>query len=258
MLVVVPLPSLSQCVSECSAQKSSSNSGCSRLAWHWGKLPVVLGAQGHVQAAVQASLPDPPFQLQSHRAALLVLLLEQRGSAWPCLLHPFHLPRLQTGDLMSWASLLSIPAEQSLLSCPPAALPWAPLAGSWLHTLLAWDCREGGSPARSRHREFCLPWSSPCLDTPGGVAALELHLLPSWTILCIQTRETTHSNLERCCGISSASATYLSSKLKAECIFYLGLQWLCVPAVCSSQVLPVPAVHGTGLIPVVNHLGNAF
>lgn len=78
MFVVVPLPSLLQCVSECSAQKTSSNSGCSNGTE--GSF-LVLSAQGHVQAAVQASLPDPPFQLQKHRAALLVLLLEHRGSA---------------------------------------------------------------------------------------------------------------------------------------------------------------------------------
>lgn len=61
----------------------------------------------------------------------------------------------------------------SLLSRPPATLlsaVEAPLAGSRLHTVLLCDCSEGDSPARSRHREFCLPWS------PWAAAPARAHL----------------------------------------------------------------------------------
>lgn len=79
--MVVPLPSLLKCMSERGAQKTSSNTSCSRLAWHEGKLPVVLSARGPMQTGVQASLPDVPSQLQKHRAAPLVLLPAGGGSA---------------------------------------------------------------------------------------------------------------------------------------------------------------------------------
>lgn len=41
------------------------------------------------------------------------------------------------------------------------------MAGSWLHTVLLCDCSEGDSPARSRHREFCLPGAPGQQPLPG-------------------------------------------------------------------------------------------
>lgn len=126
--------------------------------------PVMLCAQDPVQTGVQASLRDLPSQLQNHRAAPLVLLLEHRGTAWLVCFIPSTSHSSELGVSWGWASLLS---------CPAVALLLAPFAGSWLHTVLVCDCSKGDSPERSRHREFCLPWSSVCPGTPGGVAALE-------------------------------------------------------------------------------------
>lgn len=133
-----------------------------------GELPVVLSAQCCVQTGVQASLPDLPSQLQNHRAAPLVLLLEHRGSAWPCLLQPFTSHSSELGVSWCWASLLS---------CPPAALLLAPFGS--LCRVLAARCPGVWLQWRRLSREeqaqgIQLPWSSPCPGTPGGDdAALE-------------------------------------------------------------------------------------
>lgn len=81
MFVVILFPSLLKFMSECSAQETSNNISCLRLAQHERKLPVMLSAQGLVQTGVQASLPDLSFQLQNQRTPPLVLLPERRGNA---------------------------------------------------------------------------------------------------------------------------------------------------------------------------------
>lgn len=299
MLMVVPLPSLLKFMSEGSAQKSSSNAGCSGLAWHEGKLPVVLrlslvfrqaclifpsscrtpeqqpcSCQGtEAVPDLVCSIPSPPTAPTENLKGRAIA----EHPCWASLLQLccwlWRLPQQSPGCTLSWCviargKLSSQQQAQGILPAlePLPGLPWrccrSP-AGVWclfprlISTELLCSCSSPG---------WQLVRAAPTtlqgtMANPGGsnFTCCQAEQLCSG----IRTRGATRSSLEKCCGISSASIIYLPSKFPPSNWDYNGFVFLllffrCCCSVCSSQMLLVPAVHGTGFISVVNHLRSAF